>query len=147
MHPLPASHRVIPNFNFNQHPYKMSLIFVTFTEMWKGCAIIIAVKSDSYIIARYCPFGSNKCKYVPFECFKCKTDWYILSALPISYKMTIGFDSLSVNPSVLSFSQPHRMIGLRIEESSKYFIFQIFSKIVGNVYALLKWDKNNGCFK
>jgi hypothetical protein len=122
---LPASHKVIPNFNLNKHTYKILLMFVTFTAMWNGRTNVLATDYYCYVIAIYCPVKAEKCKYVPFEFFKCITDLYIMSALPISYKMTIGFESLSVNPSVLSSSHPHRTASLRIKESSKYFIFQI----------------------
>jgi hypothetical protein len=67
---LPASNTVIPNLNFNELPYKISLTYVTFTAQWNGYAIVLAIENDSYIILKYCAFESNKRKYAPIESFK-----------------------------------------------------------------------------
>ena len=84
---LPASHRIIPNFNFNELPYKISLTYVTFTAQWNGNAIVLGTDYDRFLIFKYCAFESNKRKYVPFEIFKCLAYLFIMCSSPIS----IGF--------------------------------------------------------
>jgi len=71
---LAASHRIIPNFNFNELLYKISLTYVTFTASWNGYATVLAIDYDRYVILKYCAFESNKRKYAPFEPFKCLTN-------------------------------------------------------------------------
>jgi hypothetical protein len=79
MQTLPASHTVIPNFNFNELPYKISLTYVTFTAQWNGYAKVLSIEYDSYLIVKYCAFESNKRKYAPNESFKFPINWVSVS--------------------------------------------------------------------
>jgi hypothetical protein len=79
MQSLPASHTVIPNFNFNELPYKISLIYVSFTAQWNGYAKVLAIENDSYLFVKYCAFESNKRKYATIVSFKFFMNWVSVS--------------------------------------------------------------------
>jgi len=89
--------------------------------MWNGQLNVLATDYDRYFIYKLCPFKSNKRKYVPCECFKFMTKWYIMNASPIPYNLTTYFEWVSVNPPVRSFSHMYRKAVLRIEGFWKFW--------------------------
>ena len=70
MKSLPASHRIIKNFNSIETLYTITITYVTFAEMWSGRYCVIATDYDRYFILKICPPNSNKRKYVPCGRFK-----------------------------------------------------------------------------
>jgi hypothetical protein len=78
---LTTSFKEIPKLKFQRKPLCKNCLIYHFAAIWSGRFYVLAVKYDSYVILKHCPFKSDECKSVYCKYLDSATQWYIYNEL------------------------------------------------------------------